>query len=87
MSDMRLMVAGAGGRMGRTLIKAIAEAKGLTLAAALEDARSPLLGWDAGILAGLGENRVKLTGDAAAVVDGVDGIIDFTIPAATVAYA
>ena len=29
MSDMRLIVAGAGGRMGRTLIKAIAETKGL----------------------------------------------------------
>ena len=28
MSDMRLIVAGAGGRMGRTLIKAIAETKG-----------------------------------------------------------
>ena len=38
MSDMRLVVAGAGGRMGRTLIKAIAEAKGLTLAGALEAA-------------------------------------------------
>ncbi len=31
MSDMRLIVAGAGGRMGRTLIKAIAETKGVTV--------------------------------------------------------
>ena len=54
MGDMRLIVAGAGGRMGRTLVKAIAESKGLKLAGALEDARSPLLGWDAGTLAGLG---------------------------------
>ncbi len=29
MADMRLIVAGAGGRMGRTLVKAIAETKGL----------------------------------------------------------
>ena len=36
MSDMRLIVAGAGGRMGRTLIKAIAEAKGVVLAGAIE---------------------------------------------------
>ena len=64
MADMRLVVAGAGGRMGRTLVKAIAESKGLTLAGALEDARSPLIGWDAGTLAGLGENGVKLIGDA-----------------------
>jgi dihydrodipicolinate reductase len=32
MADMRLVVAGAGGRMGRTLIRAIAETKGLGLA-------------------------------------------------------
>jgi 4-hydroxy-tetrahydrodipicolinate reductase len=87
MSEMRLMVAGAGGRMGRTLVKAIAENKNCTLAGALEDARSPLIGWDAGTLAGLGENNVKLTGDPAKLMDAVDGIIDFTIPAATVAYA
>ena len=84
---MRLVVAGAGGRMGRTLVKAIAETKGLTLAGALEDARSPLLGWDAGTLAGLGENHVKLIGDPAKIIDGIDGIIDFTAPSATVGYA
>ena len=60
MTDMRLIVAGAGGRMGRTLVKAIADSKGLMLAGALEDARSPLIGADAGALAGLGENGVKL---------------------------
>jgi dihydrodipicolinate reductase len=36
MSEMRLIVAGAGGRMGRTLIKAIAETKGAVLAGAVE---------------------------------------------------
>ena len=87
MSDMRLVVAGAGGRMGRTLIKAIADTKGLKLAGALEDARSPLVGWDAGVLAGLGENHVKLIGDPAKIVDDFDGIVDFTAPAASVAYA
>jgi 4-hydroxy-tetrahydrodipicolinate reductase len=87
MADMRLIVAGAGGRMGRTLVKAIADNKGFVLAGALEDARSPLLGQDAGVLAGLGENGVKLTADASALVDKADGIMDFTVPAATVAFA
>ncbi len=87
MADMRLIVAGAGGRMGRTLVKAIADTKGLTLAGALEDARSPLLGWDAGTLAGLGENHVKLTGDPAALMANADAIVDFTIPAATLDLA
>jgi 4-hydroxy-tetrahydrodipicolinate reductase len=87
MAEMRLIVAGAGGRMGRTLVKAITEAKGFALAGALEDARSPLIGWDAGTLAGTPENGVKLTGDAAPLMDKADGIIDFTAPVATVAFA
>ena len=87
MAEMRLVVAGAGGRMGRTLVKAIADSKGFTLAGALEDARSPLLGWDAGTLAGTPENGIKLTGDAGPLLEKADGIIDFTAPAATVAFA
>jgi len=87
MSDMRLVVAGAGGRMGRTLVKAIADSKGLKLAGALEDARSPLIGWDAGTLAGLGENHIKLVGDPSKIMDEIDGIVDFTIPAATLNFA
>jgi 4-hydroxy-tetrahydrodipicolinate reductase len=87
MAEMRLIVAGAGGRMGRTLIKAISEAKGLALAGALEDARSPLIGWDAGTLAGMPENGIKLVGDAAPLLEGADGILDFTMPVATVGFA
>ena len=85
MSDMRLIVAGAGGRMGRTLVKAIAETRGLALAGAIEGAGSPLLGKDAGELAGIGANGVTITADAASLMDKADGIVDFTIPAATVA--
>ena len=87
MAEMRLVVAGAGGRMGRTLVKAIADSKEFALVGALEDARSPLIGWDAGMLAGLPENGIKLVGDAAPLLSNADGIIDFTTPAATVAFA
>lgn len=87
MSDMRLIVAGAGGRMGRTLVKAIAETKGLALAGAIEGAGSALIGKDAGELAGIGANGIKVTSDAAALLDKADGIVDFTIPAATVVLA
>lgn len=86
-SEMRLVVAGAGGRMGRTLVKAIAATEGLALSAALEDARSPLLGSDAGTLAGIGETGVKLTGDAEKAIAQADGIIDFTVPVASLQYA
>ena len=87
MSDMRLIVAGAGGRMGRTLIKAIAETKGLTLAGAVDAPGSAVLGRDSGELAGLGANGVAVTADPAPLMAKADGLIDFTIPAATVVLA
>jgi 4-hydroxy-tetrahydrodipicolinate reductase len=87
MSDMRLIVAGAGGRMGRTLVKAIAETGGIALAGALEDASSPLLGQDSGVLAGLPANGIKLASDVKALLDKADGIVDFTTPSASIALA
>ncbi len=38
MADMRLVVTGAAGRMGRMLVKTIAETPGVTLSAAIERA-------------------------------------------------
>jgi 4-hydroxy-tetrahydrodipicolinate reductase len=87
MSDMRLIVAGAGGRMGRTLIKAIADANGVTLVGAVDAPGSAVLGRDAGELAGLGANGIKVATDPAPLLEQADGLIDFTIPAATIAFA
>src|SRR5215207_3220924 len=87
MTDMRLIVAGAGGRMGRTLIKAIAETEGLALAGATEAANSPLIGQDSGELAGLGLNRVPIVAEVKPMAIAADAIIDFTVPAATIAFA
>jgi 4-hydroxy-tetrahydrodipicolinate reductase len=86
-SDMRVVIAGAGGRMGRTLIHAIAATRGLTLVGAVEAADSAVIGRDAGELAGLGPNGIKVTSDVAAVLRQADGLIEFTIPAATLALA
>ncbi|MEJ2123262.1 MAG: 4-hydroxy-tetrahydrodipicolinate reductase [Alphaproteobacteria bacterium] len=79
----RIAVVGAGGRMGRTLIQAINEAEGLTLGAATELAGSPLLGRDAGELAGSEPLGVALVDELVAVTDAFDVLIDFTAPAAT----
>src|SRR5882762_4254490 len=87
MSDMRLIVVGAGGRMGRTLISAIAATNGVALAGALEAAGSVMIGRDAGELAGLGANGVQVTAELAPLLAKADGLIDFTVPAATVAFA
>ena len=66
MTAMRLVVAGAGGRMGRTLVKAIADNKDFALAGALEDARSPLIGWDVGRARGRPRKRREARGRRAA---------------------
>jgi 4-hydroxy-tetrahydrodipicolinate reductase len=87
MADMRLIVVGAGGRMGRTLVTAIADSAGMRVAGAVEAAGSPLIGQDAGALAGVAPMGVQLTGDIKPLLAGADGIVDFTVPAATVAHA
>ncbi|MGE0751979.1 MAG: 4-hydroxy-tetrahydrodipicolinate reductase [Variibacter sp.] len=87
MTPMRLIVAGAGGRMGRTLVKAIADIPDLRVSGALEQSGSPLIGQDAGVLAGLPASGVALSDDVEALARDADGIVDFTIPAATLALA
>ena len=85
MADMRLIVAGAGGRMGRALTRVISETPGAVVTGALEAPGSALLGKDAGVLAGLPENGVKLSADLWALSANADGILDFTVPGATIA--
>jgi 4-hydroxy-tetrahydrodipicolinate reductase len=86
-SDMRVVIAGAGGRMGRTLIHAVAATKGLSLDGAVDAPDSAVIGRDAGELAGLGANGVKITSDVAPLLKQADGLIEFVVPAATLAFA
>ena len=87
MSDMRLVVTGAGGRMGRMLVKAIHELEGVVLSGALERPGSDLMGQDAGTLAGVGPIGVAVSSDPLAAVVEAEGIIDFSTPSATVALS
>ena len=84
---MRLVVVGAGGRMGRALIKAVTENPATRLHAAIERADSPFLGADSGTLAGLQPNGIPITSDALAAFVAAHGVLDFTAPAATFAFA
>ncbi|MEH6592141.1 MAG: 4-hydroxy-tetrahydrodipicolinate reductase [Halioglobus sp.] len=81
---IRVGITGAAGRMGRTLIEAVgASNSGLTLSAAMERPESSLIGTDAGELAALSKNGVIVAGSLAEVIDQIDVLVDFTIPAAT----
>ncbi len=86
MSDIKIAIAGAGGRMGRTLIQAVTEAPGLAVTVASEQAGSSLLGADAGELAGVGRLGAEVRPDLEPVVDAFDVLIDFTAPAATMRH-
>ena len=87
MGEMRLVVAGAAGRMGRVLIEIIRQTPGAHLAGAIEQPNSIAIGQDAGLLAGCGQMGVAISGDALSAVAAADGILDFTSPQSTVELA
>ncbi len=87
MSEMRLVVAGAAGRMGRVLIEIIRQTPGAHLAGAIEQPDSIAIGQDAGLLAGCGQMGVAISGDALTAIANADGLLDFTSPHSTVELA
>jgi 4-hydroxy-tetrahydrodipicolinate reductase len=87
MNEMRLVVVGAAGRMGRMLVKTISETEGCKLTGAIEREGSIALGQDPGLLAGVGKLNVEIGDDPASVMREANGVIDFTTPAATVELA
>jgi 4-hydroxy-tetrahydrodipicolinate reductase len=87
MAELRLVIAGAGGRMGRTLLRAIQEMPGFALAGAVDRADAAEIGADTGVLAGLPASGVIVAKDALPFVAQADAIIDFTSPGSTVELA
>jgi 4-hydroxy-tetrahydrodipicolinate reductase len=88
MSAVRIVVAGAGGRMGRTLIRVIAETEDCVLTGALEAKGNPDLGADAATVAGLPSAAgVPLTDDPLPLIAQAQALIDFTTPEVSVALA
>jgi 4-hydroxy-tetrahydrodipicolinate reductase len=87
MSDMGLIVVGAAGRMGRTLVRIIAETEGVTLVGAIEQKGSPETDKDSGLLAGMGENGIAISDDPLPLFAKANGVLDFTRPEASLAFA
>jgi len=87
MSDLKVAIAGAGGKMGAANIRAIAATPGITVVSAFDRAGTPVIGKDAGELAGIEALGVAITDDLAAALEGAEAIIDFTAPANSVALA
>ena len=84
---MKLAIAGAAGRMGRVLTRIIHETPGVSVAGGIEPKGSAHVGADMGELAGVGKLGIAITDDTLSLFTHIDGVIDFTIPAATLALA
>ena len=87
MADLRVIVAGAAGRMGRMVLRAMRDTGGFVLTGALERENSPWAGEDPGPLSGGPATGVAITTDPLPLLLAADAIIDFSSPAATVELA
>ena len=73
--------------MGQALTRVIAETPGCAVAGAIEAKGSPHVGRDAGEIAGLAPLGIAISDDPLPVFAHIDGVLDFTTPASTVAFA
>ncbi len=87
MSDMKIGIMGVAGRMGRELVQAVGSVDGCVVAGGTEPEGSSEIGKDIGALAGVGPLGAVVTSDPVELIGKVDGILDFTIPAASIGFA
>ena len=85
MSKINVLIVGASGRMGQSLIQEISLDKELVLVAAIDHKSSDKLGRDAGEAMGI-VTGVKIDHDIEKVISSADVLIDFTRPEASMAY-
>ncbi|TGD67456.1 4-hydroxy-tetrahydrodipicolinate reductase [Tabrizicola sp. WMC-M-20] len=82
-----LVVTGASGRMGQMLIRTIAASDKARLVGCLERSGHPWVGRDVGECMGGAALGVLVTDDPLEAFVQAQGVIDFTVPAATVEFA
>jgi 4-hydroxy-tetrahydrodipicolinate reductase len=82
-----IVVTGASGRMGQMLIKVINDSDRATLVGAIERSGHDWVGRDVGEAMGGSAQGVVVTDDAQAAISNAQVVIDFTAPAATLAFA
>ncbi len=87
MAKTSILVAGAGGRMGRAVVAEILKTPGATLAGGFERPGGPDIGKDIGVLAGLDALGLTVEDVADTGLSRAGALIDFTVPAATVGNA
>ncbi|NPD13993.1 4-hydroxy-tetrahydrodipicolinate reductase [Xinfangfangia sp. D13-10-4-6] len=88
MSDLPgIVITGVSGRMGQMLAKTVQASDRARLVAAVEREGSPWIGRDLGEAMGGQANGIIVTDDPVEAFAKAQGVIDFTSPEATVAFA
>ena len=85
MNPLKVAIAGANGRMGKTLIEAVNNHPDTILSGALEHAGSEALGMDAGYAIGI-KTGIAISSDVDAVLANSDILIEFTRPEPSLVY-
>jgi len=75
----RIVITGAAGRMGRTLVGASRELQDVQLVGAIEAPGNACVGQDVGMLAGVGEIGIRVGDSLEAIGGAFDVLIDFTL--------
>jgi 4-hydroxy-tetrahydrodipicolinate reductase len=82
-----VIVCGAAGRMGSTLVRLIHEGDGMRVVGAVESPNHPQINKDAGEVAGVGKIGVPITAGLAPLLKGKVVVVEFTAPEATLEHA
>lgn len=87
MANVRMLIAGAAGKMGRAVVKEALATPGVALAGGFERPGHEAVGRDLGPLAGLDSLGIAVEPGPATAIRRADALIDFTSPAASVENA
>ena len=83
---IKVLVAGAGGRMGGRIIAALEGQEEIALGGAFEKKGHSAVGQDAGSVSGIGDKGLVIVDRLESIIDSGDVIIDFTDPEATLRH-
>ena len=83
---LKVVVTGAGGRMGGRIIDVISKSDGIKLTGAIENPGHLSLGKDAGEVTGIGKTGVTIEKDFDKAIGHADVVIDFTVPEASMCH-
>ncbi len=80
--DIKVLVCGAAGKMGQSVVRAVDSEVGFKLVSAVDRSGNPNIGKDIGVICSISETGVKLSGDLKEAISKTnpDVMVDFTMP-------